>query len=104
MGLFKRNKVWWMTFVYQGQQVRRSTGSTDRRLAENILAKVKVQIVEGQFFERREEQDRTFGEMMIRYMAECAVLKAPKSRLRDHGTLTHLLPIYKRLVWTVSTA
>ncbi len=49
MGLFKRNTVWWMTFVYQGQQVRRSTGATDRRLAENILSKVKVQIVEGNF-------------------------------------------------------
>ena len=42
MGLFKRNKVWWMTFTYQGQQVRRSTGSTDKRMAENILSKVKV--------------------------------------------------------------
>jgi hypothetical protein len=22
MGLFRRNKVWWMTFIHQGQQVR----------------------------------------------------------------------------------
>lgn len=103
MGLFKRNKVWWMTFTYQGQQVRRSTGATDRRLAENILSKVKVQIVEGQFFERREEQDRTFGEMMERYMKERAVLKAPKSRLRDHAALTHLLPLYKDKVLAAIT-
>jgi hypothetical protein len=27
MGLFRRNKVWWMTFIHQGQQVRRSTGN-----------------------------------------------------------------------------
>ncbi len=103
MGLFKRNKVWWMTFTYQGQQVRRSTGATDRRLAENILSKVKVQIVEGQFFERREEQDRTFGEMMDRYMKERAALKAPKSRLRDHAALTHLLPLYKDKVLAAIT-
>ena len=44
MGLFKRNKVWWMSFTYQGQQVRRSTECTDRRLAEAVLAKVKVKI------------------------------------------------------------
>jgi hypothetical protein len=47
MGLFRRNKVWWMTFIHQGQQVRRSTGTTDKRLAEAILGKVRVKIVEG---------------------------------------------------------
>ena len=46
MGLFRRNKVWWMTFIHQGQQVRRSTGTTDKRLAEAILGKVRVKIVE----------------------------------------------------------
>ena len=93
MGLSKRNKVWWMSFMYQGQQVRRSTGTTEKRLAESILAKVKVQIAEGRFFETREEQDRTFKEMMDRYLKERAVLKAPKSRLRDQAALGHLLPI-----------
>jgi hypothetical protein len=42
MGLLKRNKVWWMSFMYQGRQVRRTTGTTDKRLAESILCKVKV--------------------------------------------------------------
>jgi len=79
MGLSKRNKVWWMSFMYQGQQVRRSTGTTEKRLAESILVKVKVHIAEGRFFETREEQDRTFKEMMDRYLTERAVLKAPKS-------------------------
>ena len=83
MGLLKRNKVWWMSFMYQGRQVRRTTGTTDKRLAESILCKVKVQIVEGRFFETREEQERTFGEMMDRYLIERAVLKAPKSHQRD---------------------
>jgi hypothetical protein len=57
-------------------------------------AKVKVQIAEGQFFERREEQEHTFKEMMERYVAERATLKAPKSRLRDHAALGHLLTLY----------
>lgn len=70
MGLSKRNKIWWMSFMYQGQQVRRSTGTTEKRLAESILAKVRVQIAEGRFFETREEQDRTFTEMMDRYLTE----------------------------------
>lgn len=37
MGLFKRGRVWWMSCSYQGRQVRRSTGTSDRRMAEAIL-------------------------------------------------------------------
>jgi integrase len=83
-----------MSFMYQGQQVRRTTGTTDKRLAEAILAKIKVQIAEGRFFERREEQERTFREMMDRYLKERAVLKAPKSHQRDQQALHHLLPMF----------
>lgn len=93
MGLTKRKDVWWMSFMYQGRQVRRSTGTSKKQLAEAIYAKVKVQIAEGQFFERREEQEHTFKEMMERYVAERAPLKAAKSRLRDHAALGHLLPV-----------
>ena len=42
MGLVKRGSTWWMSFMYQGQQVRRSTGTADKRLAEAILGQVKV--------------------------------------------------------------
>jgi integrase len=93
MGLIKRHKVWWMSFMYQGQQVRRSTGTTDKKLAESILSKVKVRIAEGRFFERREDLDCTFKDMMDRYCIERAGLKAPKSRLRDQAALGHLLPV-----------
>ena len=58
MGLVKRRNIWWMSFTYQGQQVRRSTGTGDKRLAEAILGKVKVQIIEGQFFDKPEAQER----------------------------------------------
>lgn len=89
MGLYKRHQVWWMSVMYQGRQVRRSTGTTDRRLAEAILAKVRVQIVEGQFFETREEQSRTFEELMERYLAEHAARKAQPRHYRGYAkTLT----------------
>ena len=93
MGLVKRNHVWWMSFMFRGKQVRRTTGTTDKRLADSILCKVKVQLAEGQYFETREEQVHTFGEMMARYLTERAGLKAPKSHERDRQALTHLLPV-----------
>ena len=38
MGLYRRGHVWWMTFTYQGQQVRASTGQIDKRAAELGIA------------------------------------------------------------------
>jgi len=85
MGLYKRHQVWWMSVMYQGRQVRRSTGTTDRRLAKAILAKVRVQIVEGRFFERQEEQSRTFEELMERYLTEHAARKAQPRHYRSYA-------------------
>jgi site-specific recombinase XerD len=76
MGLMKRGTIWWMSFMYQGQQVRRSTGTSDKRLAEAILGQVKVQIIEGRFFEKPTEHQRTFTELMDRYISEHAARRA----------------------------
>lgn len=75
MGLVKRGDVWWMYFTYQGQQVRKSTGTADRRLADAILSKVKVQIIEGQYFEKAVAQSHTFTELMDRYEKEHVLRK-----------------------------
>jgi hypothetical protein len=95
MGLFKRNKVWWMSITYQGRQVRKSCETSDRRLAQAILGKLTVKIVEGKFFDTLEETERTFGEMMDRYMKEHSVTKAPMSHRRDKQFLLHLLPVFE---------
>jgi integrase len=76
MGLVKRGTTWWMSFMYQGQQVRRSTGTSDKRLAEAILGQVKVQIIEGRFFEKPEAQQRTLTELLDRYLNEHAARRA----------------------------
>jgi len=93
MGLYRRHKVWWMRFNYHGQQVRRSTDTTERRLAEAILAKITVDIVEGRYFEKREEQERTFAELMDRYLKEHAVKQMSKRSF--NGYTKNLLPFFK---------
>ena len=87
MGLFRRpqGKVWWMNFMYQGRQVRRSTGTADRRLAETILGKVRVQMIEGRFFETMGEKTRTFDELMERYLAEHAARKSQPRHYRGYA-------------------
>ena len=67
MGLYKRGLVWWMRFTYKGQQVRKSTETTDKKLAEKIYCKVKHDIVEGKWFEADEGSHRTFLELAEKY-------------------------------------
>jgi integrase len=74
-----------MSFMYQGQQVWRSTGTADRRLAESILAKVRVQIIEGRFLETREETTRTFEELMARYLTEHAARQSQPRHYRGYA-------------------
>ena len=78
MGLVKRGNIWWMNIVFQGQRIRRSTGSSNRALADAIMAKVKVQLIEGQYFDRAEEQSRTFTELMDRFEREHLVKLASR--------------------------
>ena len=84
MGLVKRGDTWWMSFMFEGRQVRRSTGTGDRRLAEAILGKIKYQIVEGRFLEKPKEENRTFFELMDRFSTEHAVKRLSYPRLLIH--------------------
>ena len=86
MGLVKRGTVWWMSFTYHGTRIGRSTETSDKRLAERILAKVQTQLVGGEFFDKRAVQKYTFAEMMDRYLREQSVLKALKA---VYGTTPH---------------
>ncbi len=81
MGLVKRGNTWWMSFMYQGQQVRRSTGTSDRKLAEAILGKIRGQIVEGRFFDKPVDEKRTFVELMDRFATEHCVKLAGHRRM-----------------------
>jgi len=47
MGLYRRGQVWWMNFTYKGKSYRRSTETTERKLAQRIYDKVKGEIAEG---------------------------------------------------------
>lgn len=84
MGLVKRGDTWWMYFTYQGQQVRRSTGTRDRRLADAVLSKVKVQIIEGQYFEQAAARFHTFPELMDRYEQEHVARKLRHRGLKGY--------------------
>jgi integrase len=83
-----------MSFVYKGRRYRKSTETDDRKLAQRIYDKVKGEIAEGKWFEKLPGEDKTFREMMGKYMKEHSPKKSPKQHIRDRSSLGHLLPYF----------
>ncbi|MDD1777859.1 MAG: phage integrase SAM-like domain-containing protein, partial [Candidatus Helarchaeota archaeon] len=74
MGLFRRGPVWWFRVSVSGKQIRGSTGTEDKKLAQRVYDKVKGQIAEGRWFQKLPE--RSFQEMMQKFLNEHASKKA----------------------------
>ena len=55
MGLYRRqdsrskHRVWWISYVKDGRQHRESSGSTNKKLAEKVLASRTAQVFEGRW-------------------------------------------------------
>jgi integrase len=92
MGLYKRGSVWWMSFSCEGKFIRRSAETMDRKLAQRIYDKIKGQIAEGKWFEKPPEE-KTFGEMMDRYLLEHVSRK--KSKRSYEGYVRNLKSYFK---------
>lgn len=93
MGLFKRGQVWWMRFTVNGRQARKSAETTNRKLAKRIYDKTLGEIAEGKWFERLPGEEKTFREMMERYMTEHSIPKKASAK-RDQTSLVSLLPFF----------
>ena len=48
MAIYKRGKTYWFEFVFQGERVRKSAQTGNRRVAEQIEAAFKVQLAKGE--------------------------------------------------------
>ena len=92
MGLYKRGSVWWMSFSHNGEQLRRSTETEDKKLAIRIFDKLKGDIAEGNWFEQQPGEGYKFRDLAEKYMTEySAVNKAASSHKRDKSLFKNLL-------------
>jgi integrase len=85
MGLYKRGKVWWISFLCKGKHYRKSTETEDRKLAQRIHDKVKGEIAEAKWFEKLPGEDKTFKEMMEKYLDEYASKRVSEKSFRGYA-------------------
>jgi integrase len=101
MGLYRRKRngkvspILWMSFTVDGKQYRRSTETTDEKQADAIYSKVKVQIVEGKWFDIDQAKNRTFDELMETYFTKISDKHSTLSRKKD--ALPHLKEVFAGL-------
>ncbi len=79
----KEGKVWWMSYSFRGRQIRKSTGTTSKKIAESIYFKVKTQIAEGAYLESVRGKNKTFVDLAERYLKEVTPDKKPNTQRDD---------------------
>ena len=73
MSLFKRGSVWWSYFYEDGIRHQSSTGTSNRRQAETIEAKLKEEVTNQRFQIVKADPAMTFGELAARFIASGSV-------------------------------
>src|SRR5512132_3856740 len=66
MAVFKKQGVYWIDYYVNGQRKRERIGP-DKRLAETVLKKRKVEIAEERFLDRQRPVTTTFDELANAY-------------------------------------
>jgi len=90
-GLYQRgdSQCWWMSYTdSSGKRIRRSSGTTERKEAEALLAKWRLEAHR----ERQwgEQPSRTFEDLMVGYLQASAITKRPTGYRRDQDATRHL--------------
>lgn len=70
MHLYKRkdSKFWWYKFEYDGVAYRASTGTKNRRDAEGIASKARLDAIEGKYDIRRQKKTPLFKDAMEQFL------------------------------------
>jgi integrase len=98
MGVFKKQGVYWIDYYVAGHRKRERIG-VDKRLAETVLRKRKVEIAEGRFLEKRKVITTTLDELAAAYFAYVRDQQQKRSWARDRTSIRALTSYFggKRL-------
>jgi integrase len=82
MSLYKRGSVWWSYVYVDGVRHAKSTGTTNRRIAEKIDQQYKEELALARLGMRVPVPEMTFGELAARFIAEASPKRYHLDRLK----------------------
>ena len=95
MTLYKRGRVWWYEFQYEGARIRESTRTRNRRAAEEIEAARRAELARsGAGIARKAPV--LFQNAAAAYMGEKSLSVKPRTLAIEAANLRHLLPVFGR--------
>ena len=93
--MFKRSGgIWWTSIRHNGKRIQKSLETSDRKLAKAIEAKVKTEIVEGTYFEKLVGSNKTFKQLIERFMKEHSPKVSISMQESYTTSLKHLDPFF----------
>jgi integrase len=88
-GVFKKQSVYWIDYYVNGRRKRERIGP-DKRLAETVLRKRKVEIAEGRYLEKQRPITTTFDELAEAYLLYARDQQQKRSWTRDRTSIVTL--------------
>ncbi len=92
--MFKRSGVWWTCIRHNGRKIQKSLETSDRKLAQAIEAKIRTEIIEGTYFEKLVGCNKTFRDMVDKFMKEHAPTVSINMQSSYITSLKHLSPYF----------
>ena len=92
--MFKRSGIWWTCIRHNGRKIQKSLKTTDWKLAQKIEAKIRKEIIEGEYFEKPIWQQKTFKDMMDRFMKEHTHKVSFNMQSSYTTSLKHTIPFF----------
>ncbi len=68
--MYLRGQTWWTKIRHDGKKVEKSLGTLNRRLAQAIEAKIRIEIIEGIYFKKQKGNKITVSSLISKYLAE----------------------------------
>jgi integrase len=92
--MYKRAGIWWTCIRHNGSKIQKSLKTRDKKLAKDIEAKLRTTIVEGTFFEKPIGNNKTFSQLIDKFMVEYAPKKSLNMQRSYANSLKHLIPFF----------
>ncbi len=92
--MFKRSGVWWTCIRHNGRKIQKSLGTANKKSAQKIENRIKDQINDGKYFEKLIGRNKTFKDMMDKFMEEYAPKMSRNMQVSYSTSLKHLNPFF----------
>ena len=92
MGVYGRGKNWYIDFYTAGKRIRQKIGPS-KKLAENVLNKLKIAVVENKYLDVRKRTKIKFEDFVEKYLDYARTNK--RSWNRDETSLKSLYTAFR---------